>query len=87
MKKQINRRHLTTDKGDGRGEVLSCDESKKAGVEHFTATRAAFEKLRPSHRCDACDKKLAAHKARLLAEVAEIETRDIAAGRWVRPAA
>ena len=67
--------HMVTDAGDGRGfATLYCGPIRNA-AHYVTEQRGPFEKLPKRARCEACDQKLAGHKAHLLAEVAEIERR------------
>ena len=46
------------------------------GAQHFRADRERFESFPKGARCEACDNALTVYKARLLAEVSEIEQRD-----------
>lgn len=58
-------------------EFSSC--GLKMGAEHFRVNRERFEALPKGARCVSCADALAAYKAKLLADVAEIERRDRAA--------
>lgn len=69
--------HLSEDDGTGTGGLrMLCGLKKRAG--HMHGSREAFEGLAKRARCAACDAALAAYKAKLLAEVEEIERRDAA---------
>lgn len=66
--------HLSEDDGTGTGGLrLLCGPKKHAG--HMHGSREAFEGLPKRARCEACDAALSAYKAKLLAEVEELERR------------
>jgi hypothetical protein len=73
MKRSASKWHIVDDNGTA-GKALLC--GPKFGVQHLHASREAFEAMPKRGRCFGCEAALDAYKARLLAEVEEIERRD-----------
>lgn len=67
--------HVISSDTDGRGRRLLLCKVAHDPTRHPTADRGLFEKLKPREQCSGCAVELAAHKARFLAEVAEMEKR------------